>query len=94
MTIQIGDVKQFFLMVIFIMLYIAVLSFESMDEFPKCDHSNESCCAVVFRSTAFYVELNGSNFWVRGWSPGLRPVRLKLFGTFFLTLFVAHHFTK
>ena len=30
------------LMVLFIMLYRVVLTFESLDEILKCDHSNES----------------------------------------------------
>ena len=30
-----------------VMLYKAVLSFEAMDEILKCDHSNESYCAVL-----------------------------------------------
>jgi len=28
--------------VLFIMLYKVVITFESVDEIPKCDHSNES----------------------------------------------------
>ena len=31
-----------FLWVLFIMLYKVVLTFESVDEILKCDHSNES----------------------------------------------------
>ena len=34
--------EQYFLVVLFVMLYKAVLSFESVDEILKCDHSNES----------------------------------------------------
>ena len=33
-------------MVLFIMLYKVVLSFESVDEILKCNHSNKSCRAV------------------------------------------------
>ena len=33
---------QAFLVVLFIMLYKVVLTFESVDEILKCDHSNES----------------------------------------------------
>jgi len=29
--------------VLFIMLYKVILTFESVDEILKCDHSNESC---------------------------------------------------
>ena len=42
MTIQIKATDQHFPVVLFIMLYKVVLSFESMDEIIKSDHSNES----------------------------------------------------
>ena len=40
--------KQYFPVVLFIMLYKVVLTFESLDEILmlKCDHSNESYSAV------------------------------------------------
>ena len=34
--------EQYFPVVLFIMLYKVVLTFESMDEILKCDHSNET----------------------------------------------------
>ena len=34
--------EQYFLVVLFIMLYKVVLTIESVDEILKCDHSNES----------------------------------------------------
>ena len=34
---------QYFPVVLFIMLYRVVLTFESVDEILKCDRSNESC---------------------------------------------------
>ena len=36
------SIEQYFSVVLFIMLYKVVLTFESMDEILKCDHSNES----------------------------------------------------
>ena len=39
--------KQCFPVVLFIMLYKVVLTFESVDEILKCDHSNESYEAVL-----------------------------------------------
>ena len=39
-TIQVKATEQFFPVVLFIMLYKAVLTFESVDEIMKCDHSN------------------------------------------------------
>ena len=41
-TIQIKATEQYFAVVLFIMLYKVVLTFESMDEILKRDHSNES----------------------------------------------------
>ena len=34
--------KQYLPVILFIMLYKVVLTFESVDEILKCDHSNES----------------------------------------------------
>ena len=42
MIIQMKAVEQYFSMVLFIMLYKVVLTFESVDEILLCDHSNES----------------------------------------------------
>ena len=41
-TIQMKAIEQCFPVVLFIMLYKAVLTFESADEILKCNHSNES----------------------------------------------------
>ena len=42
MTIQMKATEQYFSVVLFIMLYKVVLTFESVGEILKCDHSNES----------------------------------------------------
>ena len=47
-TIQMNATEQYSPVVLFIMLYKVVLTFESVDEILKCDHSNESS---VLRST-------------------------------------------
>ena len=41
-TIQMKASEQYFPVVLFIMLYKVVLTFESVDEILWCDHSNES----------------------------------------------------
>ena len=41
-TIQMKATEQYFPVVLFIMLYREVLTFESVDEIFKSDHSNES----------------------------------------------------
>ena len=42
MTTQMKATEQYFPVVLFTMLYMVVLPFESVDEILKCDHSNES----------------------------------------------------
>ena len=42
MTIQVKATEQYSPVVLFIMLCKVVLTFESVDEILKCDHSNES----------------------------------------------------
>ena len=37
-TIQMKAIELYFPVVLFIMLYKVVLSFESVDKIPKCDH--------------------------------------------------------
>ena len=41
-TIQLKATEQYFPVVLFIMLYKVVLTFESVDENLQCDHSIES----------------------------------------------------
>ena len=41
MTIQMKATDQYFPVVLFVMLYKAVLTFEFANEILKCDHSNE-----------------------------------------------------
>ena len=60
------DTKQYFPVVLFIMLYKVVLTFESVDEILKCDHSNESYFnslkAVLSCGTVYYDVQGGSSF--------------------------------
>ena len=42
LTIQMKAAEQYFPVVLFIMQYQVVLTFESVDEILKCDHSNEN----------------------------------------------------
>ena len=41
MTIHMKATEQYFPVVLFIMMYKVVLTFESVDETVKCEHSNE-----------------------------------------------------
>ena len=54
--------EQYFPVVLFIMLYRVVVTFESVDEILKCDHSNESYRAVLPCGTVYYAVQGGSNF--------------------------------
>ena len=42
MTIQVKATEQYFPVLLFIMLCKVFLTFESVDEILKCDHSNKS----------------------------------------------------
>ena len=58
--------EQYFPVVLLIMPYKVVLTFESVDEILKCDHSSESCLAVLSCGTVYYAVQSCSNFWVCG----------------------------
>ena len=63
--------EQYFPVVLFfITLYKVVLTFESLNEILKCDHSSESYWAVLSCGAVFYYAVQGgSNFWVFKWNP-------------------------
>ena len=52
-TIQMKATEQYFPVVLFIMLYKVVLTFESVDEILLCDHSNGTSLPV-FSSGIFF----------------------------------------
>ena len=54
--------EQYFHVVLFIMVYKAVLTFQSVDETLVCDHSIESYWAVLSWGTVYYAVQGGSNF--------------------------------
>ena len=74
-TIQMKSTEQYFPVVLFIMLYKVVLTFESVDEILKCDHSNESYWAVLSCGTVYYAVQGGSNFWVCEWNLMVLPFK-------------------
>ena len=55
LTIQMKATKQYFPVVLFIMLYKVALTFESVDEILWCDHSNESYWTVLSSGMVNYV---------------------------------------
>ena len=72
-TILMKATEQYFPVVLFSMLYKVVLTFESVNEIPKCDHSNESYWAVLPCGAVYYALQGGSNFWVCRWNPKVWP---------------------
>ena len=54
MTIQTKATEQHFPVVVFIMLYKVVLTFESVDEMLWCDHSNETSPALLSQCPVFF----------------------------------------
>ena len=61
-TTQMKATEQYFHVVMFNMLYKVVLNFESVDEILKCDHSNESYCAVLSCGIVYYAVQGGPKF--------------------------------
>ena len=61
MTIQVNATEQYFV-VLFTMLYKVALTFESVDEIVKCDHSNESYLAVLSCGAVYYAVQDGFHF--------------------------------
>ena len=61
-TIQMKATGQYFPMVLFIMLYKVVLTFEPVNEILQCDHSNESHWSVLSCGSVYYAAQGGSNF--------------------------------
>ena len=71
--------EQYFPVVLFIILYKVILTFESVDEILKCDHSNESYWAVLSCGIVYYAAEDSSNVWLCGWNPEVWPFKWKLF---------------
>ena len=62
MTIQMEAMEQYLFVVLFIMLYKVVLTFEPMDEIINYNHSNESHWAVLSCGTVYFATQDGSKF--------------------------------
>ena len=55
MTIQMKATEQYFPVVLFIMLYKVVLTFEFVGGILKCDHSNESFGGVLSHGAVYFL---------------------------------------
>ena len=56
--------EQYSAVVLLNMLCKVVLTFEPVGEILKCDHSTESCWALLSRGTVYYDVQRSSQFWV------------------------------
>ena len=65
-TIQMKATEQYFPVVLFIMLYKVVLTFESVDEILWCYHSNETSSSVLSHGTKYCTVKISSIIWVFG----------------------------
>ena len=58
--------EQYCPLVLFIMLYNVAITVDSVDKILECDHSNESCRAVLSCGAVYYTVQGGSNFLICG----------------------------
>jgi len=58
--------EQYFPVVLFILLYKVALTFQSVDEFLKCDHSDESYGAVLSCGAVCHAVRCACNFFICG----------------------------
>ena len=79
--------EQYFPVILFIMLYKVVLTFESVDEILWCEHSNKSNWAVPSRGAVYYALQGGCNFEVCGWNLRVWPFKWKLLSSYFDLIF-------
>ena len=86
-TIKMKTSEQYFPVVLFIMLYKVVLTFESVDEILWCYHSNETSSAVLSHGTIYLV--CSSKFWVCGWNPMVLQFKWNFFTSYFTPFW--HH---
>ena len=67
--------EQCFPVVLFIMLYKVVLTFESVNEILKCDHSNESYWPVLSFGNVFYAVNSGSRMDKMNLGPTMKSLK-------------------
>ena len=67
--------EQYFPVVLFLMLCKVDLTFKSVDEILKRNHSNESYWAVLSCGAVYYAVQGDSNFSLCGWNPKVWPFK-------------------
>ena len=60
-TIKVKAIEKGFPVMLFIVLYKVVLTFKSVDEILKCDHSNESYWAVLSCGAVYHDAVQGDS---------------------------------
>ena len=70
--------EQYFPVMLFIMLYKVVLTFESADEILWCDYSHESYWAILSCDALYYAVQGNLSFWVCGWSTGTENITIPI----------------
>ena len=60
---MIAQTEQYFPVVLFIMLYKVVLTFETADEILCCDHSNETFLGALSHGASFFSAFYKIKFW-------------------------------
>ena len=56
-------IEQYFPVVLFIMLYKVVLTFESVDEILKCDHLNKNLVSSTFAWNHLFFSILQNEIW-------------------------------
>ena len=75
-TIQMKATEQYFPVILFIMLYKVILTFESVDEILWCNYSNETPSETVQRYFHFFFLPESLDPWPSLFSPCLRLRKL------------------
>ena len=72
--------EQYIPVVLFIMLYRVILTFESVDEIVKCDHLNESHWALLSCGTVYYVVQTNRTDLIEltKWTKGTKNTNIKM----------------
>ena len=63
--------------VMFLVLYEVILTFDSVTEIFKFAHSNESYWALISCGPVYYAVQGGPNYWVHGWNSYVWPVKVQ-----------------
>ena len=69
--------QQCFPVVMFLVLYKVILTFDSVTEIFKFAHSNKRYWALISCGPVYYAVQGGPNYWVHGWNSYVWPVKVQ-----------------